>query len=146
MTNTDQNLETAKQPEITQIEGEENNPNLVHEDDTSDLEEIKNISMFASGVVAWHTDICNQANHVIGMPEQDAKGAVIEIKITSDKATDPSGLRTLDVSEHEAFKAGVRYVYDMFKSLPFSFLPTDADGKVEPEYASTEANESGEQA
>ena len=119
----------------------ETNPNLVHEDDTEVLDEVKEISQFATGIYNWHTDLVNQCIHVVNMPERrDEDPAFIQVKVTAKghPDTDPeTGMRVLKADEIPSFKAGVQYVLDMLHALPFKFLPTDADQNVVPEYAST---------
>lgn len=137
-TNADYAGEASNQEdEVTAVE---TNPNLVHEDDTEVLDEVKEISHFATGIYNWHTNIVNQAIHVVNMPErQQDDPAFIQVKVTAKDHpdTDPeTGMRILKAEEIPAFKAGVQYALDMFQELPYKFLPTDADNNVVPEYAS----------
>lgn len=132
---------TVSENTSEQLEATAENPNFVNEAEAEDLEVIKDISNFATGIVAWHTDICNQAVHAMNMPEvHPTEGTHVAIRISTqhEKLQDAEGMRYLAPSEIEAFKAGIRYVYDQFKELPFKFLPTDADGNVQPEYAKEE--------
>lgn len=119
----------------------ETNPNLVHEDDTEVLDEVKEISQFATGIYNWHTDLVNQCIHVVNMPERrDEDPAFIQVKVTAKGHPDAdpeTGMRVLKADEIPSFKAGVQYALDMLQELPFKFLPTDADQNVVPEYAST---------
>lgn len=119
----------------------ETNPNLVHEDDTEVLDEVKEISQFATGIYNWHTALVNQCIHVVNMPERrDEDPAYIRVKVTAKGHPDAdpeTGMRILKADEIAPFKAGVQYALDMLKELPFKFLPTDADQNVVPEYAST---------
>lgn len=127
-----------------QVDSAAENPNFVNEDQTEDLVMITNLSNFAAGIVGWHTDICNQAVHAMQMPEiHPTEGTHIRIRIHTDskEKQDEEGMRVLAPEEIEAFKAGIRYVYDQFKELPFKFLPTDADGNVQPEYASEQVEQ-----
>lgn len=135
-----QNLEATTQEQHLEEAFSETNPNLVHEDDTEVLDEVKEISQFATGIYNWHTHIVNQAIHVVNMPErQQDDPAFIQVKVTAKghPDTDPeTGMRILKAEEIPAFKAGVQYMLDMFQELPYKFLPTDADDNVVPEYAS----------
>lgn len=119
-------------------DSDKGNENLIHETEAEKLDMITDISNFATGIVMWHTDICNQAIHAMNMPEvHPSEGTHIAIRISTqhEKLKDEEGMRYLAPSEIEAFKAGIRYLFDQFKDLPFKFLPTDADGNVQPEYA-----------
>lgn len=119
----------------------ETNPNLVHEDETEILDEVKEVSQFATGIYNWHTSLVNQCIHVVNMPErQEDDPAFIQVKVTAKGHPDAdpeTGMRVLKSDEIPSFKAGVQYVLDMLQELPFKFLPTDADQNVVPEYAST---------
>lgn len=119
----------------------ETNPNLVHEDDTEVLDEVKEVSQFATGIYNWHTSLVNQCIHVVNMPERrDEDPAFIQVKVTAKGHPDAdpeTGMRVLKADEIPSFKAGVQYALDMLQELPFKFLPTDADQNVVPEYAST---------
>lgn len=119
----------------------ETNPNLVHEDETEILDEVKEVSQFATGIYNWHTSLVNQCIHVVNMPERrEDDPAFIQVKVTAKGHPDAdpeTGMRVLKSDEIPSFKAGVQYALDMLKELPFKFLPTDADQNVVPEYAST---------
>ena len=119
----------------------ETNPNLVHEDETEILDEVKEVSQFATGIYNWHTSLVNQCIHVVNMPERrEDDPAFIQVKVTAKGHPDAdpeTGMRVLKSEEIPSFKAGVQYVLDMLQELPFKFLPTDADQNVVPEYAST---------
>lgn len=121
---------------------DENNVNLVHQDNVAELEEVREISHFATAVVNWHTNNCNQAIHAMNMPEHvEGDEAFIQVQVLAlgHPDVDPeTGMRVLKAEEIPAFKAGIRYLFDLIEELPFKFLPTDADGNVQPEYASTE--------
>lgn len=119
----------------------ETNPNLVHEDETEILDEVKEVSQFATGIYNWHTSLVNQCIHVVNMPERrEDDPAFIQVKVTAKDHPDAdpeTGMRVLKSDEIPSFKAGVQYALDMLQELPFKFLPTDADQNVVPEYAST---------
>lgn len=119
----------------------ETNPNLVHEDETEILDEVKEVSQFATGIYNWHTSLVNQCIHVVNMPErQEDDPAFIQVKVTAKGHPDAdpeTEMRVLKSEEIPSFKAGVQYALDMLQELPFKFLPTDADQNVVPEYAST---------
>lgn len=140
-TNTDYAGEASTQEEPMEAGITETNPNLVHEDDTEDLEEVATVAAFATGIYNWHTDLVNQCIHVVNMPERrDEDPAFIQVKVTAKGHPDAdpeTGMRVLKADEIPSFKAGVQYVLDMLHALPFKFLPTDADQNVVPEYAST---------
>lgn len=140
-TNTDYAGEASTQEEPMEAGITETNPNLVHEDDTEDLEEVATVAAFATGIYNWHTDLVNQCIHVVNMPERrDEDPAFIQVKVTAKGHPDAdpeTGMRVLKSEEIPSFKAGVQYVLDMLHALPFKFLPTDADQNVVPEYAST---------
>ena len=140
-TNTDYAGEASTQEEPMEAGITETNPNLVHEDATEVLDEVKEISQFATGIYNWHTDLVNQCIHVVNMPERrDEDPAFIQVKVTAKGHPDAdpeTGMRVLKADEIPSFKAGVQYALDMLQELPFKFLPTDADQNVVPEYAST---------
>lgn len=119
----------------------ETNPNLIHEDETEILDEVKEVSQFATGIYNWHTSLVNQCIHVVNMPERrEDDPAFIQVKVTAKGHPDAdpeTGMRVLKSDEIPSFKAGVQYALDMLQELPFKFLPTDADQNVVPEYAST---------
>lgn len=119
----------------------ETNPNLIHEDETEILDEVKEVSQFATGIYNWHTNLVNQCIHVVNMPERrEDDPAFIQVKVTAKGHPDAdpeTGMRVLKSDEIPSFKAGVQYALDMLQELPFKFLPTDADQNVVPEYAST---------
>ena len=145
MTNTNQDYAGECDPSNCGTQ-EEVNPNVIHQDDTEDLEQVKEISIFATQIYNWHVDLMNQCRHVVNMPiPQEGDTAYIRINVTAPEGhpdRDPeTGKRALKLEEYPAFIAGVRYAADMLAELPFKFLPTDADGNVQPEYASSGSNE-----
>lgn len=148
MTNTNQDYAGECDPSNNGKQ-EEVNPNLVHEDDTEQLDEVKEISHFATGIYNWHTNIVNQAIHVVNMPERKEEDpAFIQVKVTAKDHPDAdpeTGMRILKAEEIPAFKAGVQYMLDMFGELPYKFLPTDADNNVTPEYASQGDTDAGKE-
>lgn len=118
--------------------------NLVTAEQAKELEEVKSIDVFATNIVNWHTHNMNQLIHVIGMPEfVNGDEAGIRITITSDNVERGAvdGKRILHPKEIEAFKAGVRYAFDQCNELPFKFIPTDADGNIQPEYESVDGTD-----
>lgn len=139
MTNTNQDYAGECDPSNDGSPAE-TNPNLVHQDDVEELDEVKNVSDFANGIYVWHTSLVNQCIHVVNMPEHQADDAAfIQVKVTAKGHPDAdpeTNLRILKEEEIPAFKAGVQYALDMLVELPFKFLPTDADNNVVPEYAS----------
>lgn len=115
------------------------NKNFVTVDQAKELDEVKDVSIFATNIVNWHTGICNQAIHAMNAPEfmpGDDTAIRIEISSTNTERGAVDGKRVLHPQEVEAFKAGIRYLYDMLEELPFKFIPTDADDNIQPEYQS----------
>lgn len=123
------------------VDVQEANPNLITKDQTTELDMVNDIAVFATSIVNWHTHIANQTQHVLNMPEQqEGDDTYIGVFVRCD-SNHPDydaerGMRQLRMSELPAFKAGVRYFHDLFVELPFKFVPTDADGNVLPEYES----------
>lgn len=129
----------AEQPEVKQLhEGQR-----ITEDEAkaAGLQVITDAQQIANIIINWHIDLCNQGQHVLNLDlnnPDDPQKAVIRVYEPLHADADEKGWRALADTEIVAFKHGVRYLLDMVEQLPFSYTPTDADGKVLDEYAATQ--------
>jgi hypothetical protein len=114
---------------------------IVTEEEASNLDKVDDIDLLSTAFLNWHTNAINQMIHVLNMPEHiDEADKQIEISVRDPHHAnaDENGFRVLSINEVSAFKAGVRYAYDLVNNLPFKFVPTDADGNIKQEYQSDE--------
>lgn len=153
MSNTKQEAPAVVVEEVVELRTktpeEAINDNFVNVDQAKDLEEVQSVALLATGFSNWHTNICNQAVHAMNAPEFKAgDDSAIRIVISSNNVERGAvdGERVLHPQEVEAFKAGIRYLFDMLVDLPFKFIPTDADDNIQPEYTSNVevSNEAGQ--
>ena len=90
----------------------------------SEVVVVTDIQEFGDLVVGWHKQNVDLLVHTLHMP------ADVGIQITIGHIT-----RMLDVSEHEAFKAGINFALECLGTLPFGVSygeASDSEPRSEP--------------
>lgn len=137
----------ASSPELTTFEGKHPDsfvPNRITEEEAKSKDFIvaTDINNFATLIVGWHTNACNQGQHVLNIDNlnpADAQMIQISVYEPQHPSANDKGFRNLTADELIPFKHGVRYLLDQFEALPFQYSPTDADGETLPGYGSNDA-------
>ena len=101
----------------------------------SEVVMVTDIQEFGDLVVGWHTQNVNLLVHTLHMPAD--VGIQITIGHTEDtpEVSSVPITRMLDVSEHEAFKAGINFALECLGTLPFGVSygeASDSEPRSEP--------------
>jgi len=101
----------------------------------SEVVVVTDIQEFGDLVVGWHTQNVDLLVHTLHMPAD--VGIQITIGHTEDtpEVSSVPITRMLDVSEHEAFKAGINFALECLGTLPFGVSygeASDSESRSEP--------------
>lgn len=139
-------MEQVNKDEGVQVTEAETEALFITEEKAKQMEHVTNMDRIGDIIGNWHNQSMNTLNHVLSMPRNvDPENPELGILVLDPKHPNANeqGLRPLNEVEWDGFMFGITYARDLIEDFPLKFVPLDADGKVTPEYASVEEDNTG---